>query len=64
VKDGRQAMETPVMQSIFFVGGVFMFVLGFGIYLGNRTGLLPTFPFLGFATMGIGAILLTIGRGH
>jgi hypothetical protein len=44
-----------------------MMVIGVGIILliGNRTGVLPTFPFAGFLTMTVGGMIFGIGwRGR
>jgi hypothetical protein len=38
--------------------GVLIFMLGIGLWIGNRTGLFPTFPFAGFIVMAIGSVVL------
>lgn len=38
--------------------GIIAFVVGFVLFFGNRSGLLPTIPFAGFIVTGIGALLL------
>jgi hypothetical protein len=44
-----------------FLGGL-IFVVGIGLFLGNKTGLFPTFPFAGFIVMGVGGAIVGVGR--
>jgi hypothetical protein len=41
-----------------------LMVAGFGLFLviGNRTGLAPTAPFLGFAVVVVGGVIMAAGR--
>jgi hypothetical protein len=44
-----------------FLGGI-MFVVGIGLFIGNRTGAFPTFPFAGFIVMAIGGAIYGAGK--
>jgi hypothetical protein len=39
--------------------GGFLFVVGIGLLIGNRSGLFPTFPFAGFWVMGLGGLMMS-----
>jgi hypothetical protein len=43
--------------------GALIFLLGVGLFIGNVTGLFPTFPFAGFIAMTVGSLLFGAGRG-
>jgi hypothetical protein len=44
------------------VCGALMVLLGAGLFLGNVTGLFPTFPFAGFLVMTAGGLLFGVGK--
>jgi hypothetical protein len=50
----QEEMAGRVMLRI--LGGL-VFVIGIGLYIGNRTGIFPTFPYAGFIAMGIGGLI-------
>ena len=43
-----------IIEILAFFLGVFFIIGGFFLFIGNRTGLHPTFPFAGFITMTLG----------
>jgi hypothetical protein len=43
------------------LGGL-IFVVGIGLFIGNVTGVFPTFPFAGFIVMGIGGAIVGAGQ--
>jgi len=47
-----------VIRAILLVAGCATFVLGAALFLGNRTGEFPTFPFAGFIVLLFGSILV------
>ncbi|HQR08525.1 MAG TPA: hypothetical protein PLN21_17000 [Gemmatales bacterium] len=57
---------TPSNQShrqtaVVVLGGLIL-IVGAGLWLGNRTGFFPTFPFVGYLTMGLGGLIIAAGR--
>jgi hypothetical protein len=57
----RPPARHPVGKAIVSGCGGLVFVLGVGLFLGNVTGLFPTFPFAGFLVMTLGGALLGAG---
>jgi hypothetical protein len=55
----RASDETPPVLVV--LGGLLLLV-GAALFMGNMTGLFPTFPFAGFLLMGIGATLFRAGH--
>jgi hypothetical protein len=49
-------------QDSVVVLGSLIIVVGLGLFLGNITGLFPTFPFAGYLTIGLGGLVLSAGR--
>jgi hypothetical protein len=45
----------------YLLGGI-VFFIGIFLFIGNITGLFPTFPFAGFIVMGIGGVLMGASR--
>jgi hypothetical protein len=43
------------------LGGI-VFVIGVGLFIGNRSGAFPTFPMAGYITMAIGAAIFAAAR--
>jgi hypothetical protein len=58
LSQAKTAPEEQAETGIGFklVGGA-VFVLGVVLFLGNRSGALPTFPYAGYLVMGIGATI-------
>ncbi len=42
--------------------GALIFVVGIGLFIGNKTGALPTFPLAGFIVMEIDGAIWRAGR--
>lgn len=59
IADDKQARESPSRQWRM-MGGILL-VVGLVLFIGNRSGLFPTFPFSGGLTMFVGAIALLMG---
>jgi hypothetical protein len=55
----RQADGGGLAQQL--LGGL-IFVVGIGLFIGNVTGIFPTFPFAGFIVMGIGGAIFGAGQ--
>jgi hypothetical protein len=47
----------------FRIGGWLVMLSGFFLWLGNRKGFFPTYPFAGSITVTIGVVLLILGGG-
>src|SRR5262249_39723162 len=51
----------PVGKAFLTGCGTVVFLLGVGLFIGNITGLFPTFPFAGYIVMMVGGLLLGAG---
>ena len=49
-------------QDAVVVLGSLIIVLGLVLWIGNKIGLLPTFPFAGLLTFGLGGMIIAAGR--
>jgi hypothetical protein len=53
---------SPARAAVLTGCGALVFVLGVGLFLGNVTGLFPTFPCAGFVVTTVGAVIWGAGR--
>ena len=44
------------------LGGLVIFVIGIGLFIGNVSRLFPTFPLAGWATMAVGGAIMKSGN--
>lgn len=56
-RESLSARLRKVLAFLLFTAGVLGIVVGGLLYLGNRTGRLPTFPFAGGITLTVGGVL-------
>ncbi|GAC1473423.1 MAG: hypothetical protein NVSMB9_22020 [Isosphaeraceae bacterium] len=61
IRQSRQNRAGPG-RTVLVLVGLMISMLGVLLIMGNRTGLAPTLPFLGFAVMIIGGVLLSAAR--
>ena len=52
-----------LMRSVLMGAGGLIFAVGTFLWWGNRSQSLPTFPYSGIITMGLGAALIAYSRG-
>ncbi len=52
---------TDAQSGLVILAGIACFALGIWLYVGNKSGLHPTFPFAGFISMTCGSGLLAYG---
>jgi len=58
---GLQTRENVPQSGIMILAGIALFILGVWLYIGNKSGTHPTFPFAGFITTTVGFAMMGYG---
>ena len=59
----RPRLNRSAETGFLYVIGFIFFLLGTALFLGNRTGAMPTLPYAGFIMMTFGSLIIASGNG-
>ncbi len=61
IKQLSPSKKSHKQQAVVVLGAV-LIVLGLVLWIGNKTGFLPSIPLLGFLTFGLGGMIMAAGK--